>query len=405
MELNDYILFFNNLYDVNSIPLCVFQGDTLLLQIPASTGFTERIRPTFLQLKERGKDVTYISTTYDAYCGLVRISEHDLWAFVGPYFLTPVTKEALPAIIKEMHVPAEEAERTRVLITGLPYGPLHRFLSYLSCVHFALNHKAITIEEIDYNADYRKLDSDINTEYTHVSYESREYELPQNTYLLEMQRLDLISNGNTEELKKTLVTPLPGRQGVTASNSLRQAKNTFIANCTMYSRAAIAGGMDVEDAYSLSDIYIRTSESYNKVIDVERLMKKMPLDFAERVAREARYKNASQPILSAIHYIKDHINQPLQADTIASHVNLSTSYFLKRFKAETGYGISEFIARARIEEACTLLSYTDKSLTEISNYLDFSSQSYFQQIFKKFVGMTPAQYRNIKKTPAFIKKL
>ena len=173
----------------------------------------------------------------------------------------------------------------------------------------------------------------------------------------------------------------------------------------MYTRAAIAGGLDIEEAYSLSDIYIQTSESYTSVADVERLHRRMPLDFAERVAREIRFKNVSQPIISAIHYIKEHINQPLQAELIASHVNLSTSYFLKRFKTETGVGVSEFITNAKIEEACLLLSYTDKSLTEISNYLYFSSQSYFQNVFKKITGMTPGQFRNSKKRPVFMKNV
>ena len=46
-----------------------------------------------------------------------------------------------------------------------------------------------------------------------------------------------------------------------------------------------------------------------------------------------------------------------------------------------------------LEEAKNLLSFTNKSLSEISNYLCFSSQAYFQNVFKKNYGMTPLQYR------------
>lgn len=131
-------------------------------------------------------------------------------------------------------------------------------------------------------------------------------------------------------------------------------------------------------------------------------MRQMPMDFTERVEREVKFKNVSPSIVSAIHYIKEHVNQPLQAQDIAWHVNLSTSYFLKRFKAETGVGISEFINQVKVEEACVLLTYTEKSLTEISNYLYFSSQSYFQNVFKKIMGVTPGVYRNAKKVPPFM---
>lgn len=401
MQIDDYILFLNNLYDVNNIPLCLFQEDELISQIPVTFVLKERVKSSFEHMKSLNKDVSYLSTPYEAFCGLVRLPEHNLWVFVGPYFLTPITKDLLPTIINQMHVPPEEEDRTKIFLTGLPYGPLHRFLSYLSCLNFALNHKVMTIDEIDYNSAYYK-PPDIDRQYTNASYESRENEVMHNTYLFEMHRMDLIASGNTEAMKRNLVTPVPGRQGTIADNGLRQAKNIFISACAMYTRAAIAGGMDIEEAYNLSDVYIRTVEGYKNVVDVERLLKKMPMDFTERVEREVKFKNVSQPIMAAIHYIKEHVNQPLQAETIASHVNLSTSYFLKRFKAETGSGLSEFITNTKIEEACILLSYTDKSLTEISNYLYFSSQSYFQNVFKKVVGVTPGQYRNTKRKPVFM---
>ena len=48
---------------------------------------------------------------------------------------------------------------------------------------------------------------------------------------------------------------------------------------------------------------------------------------------------------------------------------------------------------ARLEEARNLLTHSEKSLAEISNYLCFSSQAYFQNVFKKKFGITPTQYR------------
>ena len=45
------------------------------------------------------------------------------------------------------------------------------------------------------------------------------------------------------------------------------------------------------------------------------------------------------------------------------------------------------------EEAKRLLRYSDKSLTAISNYLGFSSQSHFSRVFKKYASCAPGEYR------------
>ncbi len=66
---------------------------------------------------------------------------------------------------------------------------------------------------------------------------------------------------------------------------------------------------------------------------------------------------------------------------------------MRRFKEELGIHIGAFITRCKLEEAKSLLTYSNKSLAEISSYLCFSSQSYFQNVFKRKYGITPKQYR------------
>jgi AraC-like DNA-binding protein len=317
----------------------------------------------------------------------------------------PVTQETLPKILGELDMSDELESNLRIFLSTAPSGPVHRFLAYLSCIHTSLGGELISTDDIVCTSSPKRPRENIQQIYTNKRYDDPETKAAHSTYLHEMHRLELVANGDVEALRKKTTTMLPGEQGWIGSDSLRQAKNIFIAACTLYTRAAISGGLDAEEAYDLSDIYIRTCESYNNPADVERLQRTMPLDFAERVEREVKLSNVSKPIIEAIHYIKEHIDEPIQANDIADHVNLSTSYFLKRFKAETGTGVSEYITKARINEACMLLTYTDKSLTEISNYLYFSSQSYFQNVFKKLMGLTPGQYRNTKQTLGFRKAL
>ena len=78
---------------------------------------------------------------------------------------------------------------------------------------------------------------------------------------------------------------------------------------------------------------------------------------------------------------------------IARFVGFHPYYLARRFKEETGQSIKEYIRDAKIAEAKSLLKYTNMSLSEISEALAFSSQSYFTETFKRVVGLTPGQYR------------
>ena len=73
---------------------------------------------------------------------------------------------------------------------------------------------------------------------------------------------------------------------------------------------------------------------------------------------------------------------------------MSRRYLSTKFKKETGMTLSQYIQEQKIGKAKSLLKSTDRSILEIATYLGFSSQGYFQNVFKKLTGMTPKDYRN-----------
>ena len=81
---------------------------------------------------------------------------------------------------------------------------------------------------------------------------------------------------------------------------------------------------------------------------------------------------------------------------VIEYVGKSRSAFMEQFKRETGETIGRYIVQTKLKEAQLLLAYSESSLSEISNFLFFSSQSYFQNTFKKQFGITPYEYRKQK---------
>ena len=91
--------------------------------------------------------------------------------------------------------------------------------------------------------------------------------------------MQMIEKGDVGALCEWLSHAPSVRGGVIANDGLRQFKNTFIVTATLASRAAIKGGMDAEDALSLSDDYIRKCELMSGVDSIVNLQYHMVLDY------------------------------------------------------------------------------------------------------------------------------
>lgn len=179
-----------------------------------------------------------------------------------------------------------------------------------------------------------------------------------------------------------------------ARTPLRQVKNIMIGVTEKAGLlGAIPGGMDVERVYQLMNLYILECEQMQTIDEVRRLQYIMLMDFCQRAGAAKLPKGVSAEISRCMNYIQSHTNGPIAVEDVAAQIHRSGSYLMRRFKAETGMRVGDYITKCKLEEACDLLVYGQRSLAEISAYLGYSSQSYFQNVFKKQLGVTPAQYR------------
>lgn len=80
---------------------------------------------------------------------------------------------------------------------------------------------------------------------------------------------------------------------------------------------------------------------------------------------------------------------------LADKVHLSPSYLSDLLKKETGKNTQEHIHFYLIEEAKNLLINTEKNINEIAYNLGFEYPQYFNKLFKKKIGKTPKEYRNL----------
>ena len=225
------------------------------------------------------------------------------------------------------------------------------------------------------------------------TYQTKENEQHNQTYAIEEQILKLVRTGNYKGFNNIEFSDSNYHLGVTGSTALRQLRNDIIITTTICTRAAIEGGLDYDSAYQLSDYFIQSSERLSSVERLYDLLSKVGYSFAEKVANSKTPFSTDGCIQKAIRYIQQNTNQHLTVGDVASYVGFSKSYFSAYFKKTLGFSVSAFILRCKLEEGKELLQYTNKSISTISTFLCFSSQSHFQTAFKKQFGITPAEYR------------
>ena len=116
----------------------------------------------------------------------------------------------------------------------------------------------------------------------------------------------------------------------------------------------------------------------------------------DKAIKYVAYSKKADPIIQTVkEYIKSNYQKNIRRSELANLVFLTPNYLSKLFREKTGYSLIEYINEYRIEVAKIKLADKDKSISDIAIDCGFDNLSYFSTIFKKIVGVTPNDYRNM----------
>ena len=330
--------------------------------------------------------VSYYMDENFLYYGLFRVKNHSVALLIGPVSLLPVNKSSAAKILRSMGEPASRAKELVDYFSSIPSYPLRTFLQILCTVNYFINEEKTDVGQLLLTEDLPMLDSAALPQPSEAEIH--------NTMELEEMMLSSVEHGRTEDILKMFSAPTAGRAGEMASDALRQQKNLIICTATLVTRAAIRGGMNQEQAFALSDMYIQKAEMMADVLGLTRLNAQMVLDFTKRVEAEKIGIHQSKLVRKARDYILAHIGESVTTEALSRELGLNRTYLCKLFTEETGLTINQYVTQIKMEEAKRLMDITQKSIAEIAEYLGYSSQSYFQKVFKSQYGITPGEYRN-----------
>ncbi len=353
--------------------------------------------PYIEQLFDTDQPINYCVTPNLLIMGMVKDKSSPYSMIIGPMCIGEISEVTCRKIITSGKYPLKLDQLPNLItyLNKLPNMHVDKFINILCLIHVNMNHEIILSDEImKSEAEY-----DIESEVAHNMLEQDEKISFQgvqrrNPHDFETEMLFCIKHGMSARLKSLNGKGNMLQTGTLALDTLRHYKNAMIILNSLSIRAAMAGGLNPETCYQLGEIYIRKIECCTDLKQLGAIGQSLRLDYCERV-RELQHPHTDDPTINkAMHYINENVHKKITAEEVADLLAISREYLSTRFKNVTGTSLPDYINRQKVLEAKRLLRLTDKPLSEISEYLSYSSQSYFQNNFKKIVGITPLAYRN-----------
>ncbi len=340
--------------------------------------------------------VSYFVTPYFHYYGILNSGEYKI--IIGPTFQVKQSDQTLRELAFLCDVTKDETKEFLDGMHSILPMPLDSILQILCVVNYIVNNEKLTINDIViHEKEQEKLTMTAESERAIFQFDRdiNTAELPElhNTLALEQTILNFIRQGDTLRLREWIKDIPAVHGGTLAFDQIRQLKNTFIITAALASRAAIRGGMDIDDAFTLSDAYIQKCELMNTIEQITNLQYHMIFEYTQRVEKLRLVKVPSKFIADITNYVHHHLSEPISTEEMAKALFMNRSWMAVKFKQETNMTLTDFILKEKTEEAKRLLRYTDKPITSISAYLGFSSQSHFSRTFKKYTGSLPNEYR------------
>ena len=318
--------------------------------------------------------------------GYIKEAGTDRAILLGPVRFGKITETDITEIISHYGYPQIYKEKISSFLYKTPVIPIENFIRLLSVFNMIVNNEIVPISQImqDTSTQVKAAEDFVPT---------NDIELPHSNGDYENMLWYYIKNGMVDEISEFNAESYLNKVGKLGPNQLRSIKNSIIVLNTLCLRAAISGGLDTETAYTIGERYVQRIESATSIPELGRLTPIIRKDYCQRVKNLSAPKIDNLYIFKATEYIQKNIYAKITVSEIAKEIKISTVYLSALAKQHLNCTLPQFINRQKVYEAKKLLRFTDKSLAEIATLLCFSSQSHFQNQFKKIRGITPTEYR------------
>jgi AraC family transcriptional regulator len=117
------------------------------------------------------------------------------------------------------------------------------------------------------------------------------------------------------------------------------------------------------------------------------------LELLARVTRTARHEHRPRWLEEARSVLHDRFAESLTLDDVAIAVGVEPERLARAFRRTLGEPMAEYLRRIRVDAAAAFLATTNLPISQVAADVGFADQSHLTRWFGRYLGTTPAQYR------------
>lgn len=151
--------------------------------------------------------------------------------------------------------------------------------------------------------------------------------------------------------------------------------------------------VDHKGLIQIKDKYLEQYHRSRCTQEMDLITQDMLASFSAHAQLNQQIESYTELIQKAIVYIYDHAKRKISLKDVAAGLHVNACYLSSIFKKETGKSLTLFITEIKMEEAKRLLQNTSFPITTICYEIGFDNPSYFTEVFKKIVGVTPKEFK------------
>lgn len=153
----------------------------------------------------------------------------------------------------------------------------------------------------------------------------------------------------------------------------------------------------LKDYYYIEDTFKKMVETWQAKLPgyefaAKTLLQQLLLAIVQNIRKQNQNYATSTKVERVIQYIHQNSNHKVTLAELAAMVQLSPTYLSRVFKDITGYSLTEFLNRIKVDKAKELMSEGNMKVKEVAEAVGFNDEFYFSRIFKRIEGISPSEY-------------